>query len=44
MGYLFEIDRQLARIFVKASVNSNSYLSSIDYINELLSETDNYLI
>jgi hypothetical protein len=38
MGYLFEINRELAKIFVEASVKQNLYLASIDYIRELLME------
>lgn len=41
MGYLFEINRELARIFVDASVRKNPYLASIDYISELLTEENN---
>lgn len=40
MGYLFEINRELAKIFVEASVKQNHYLSSIDYISELLMENN----
>ncbi len=40
MGYLFELNRELARIFLKESVKKNSYLASIDYISELLAEED----
>lgn len=38
MGYLFEINRELMRIIVDASVKQNPYLSSLDYISELLAE------
>ena len=38
MGYLFDINRELAKIFIKASVKQNKYLADIDYIVELLSE------
>lgn len=41
MGYLFELNRELARIFLQASVKSNSYLEDVDYIRELLAEADN---
>jgi len=41
MGYLYEINRELARIFVKASVDKNPYLGAVDYIDELLSENEN---
>lgn len=40
-GYLYEINRELARIFVKASVDKNPYLGAVDYIDELLSENEN---
>jgi len=38
MGYLFEINRELAKIFVEASVINNSYLSEINYISDFLAE------
>lgn len=38
MGYLFELNRELARIFVRATVKQNHYLESINYIKELLKE------
>jgi DNA-binding NarL/FixJ family response regulator len=38
MGYLFEINRELAKIFVEASVINNSYLSEISYISDFLAE------
>ena len=38
MGYLFEINRELAKIFVKESVKRNPYLLELDYIRELLLE------
>lgn len=41
MGYLFEINRELARIFVEASVKQNPYLGAIEYIRDFLSEEDN---
>ena len=40
MGYLFEINRELARIFLRAAIEANVYLKDIDYIQELLSEND----
>lgn len=40
MGYLYEINRELAKIFVKAIVENNSSLSGLDYIKELLDEED----
>ncbi len=41
MGYLFEINRELAKIFIKESVKQNPYLTSIDYISGLLKEENN---
>ena len=38
MGYLFEINRDLARIFVKETVKLNPYLASVDYISAFVSE------
>ena len=38
MGYLFDINRELAKIFIRASVEQNKYLADIDYISELLAE------
>lgn len=38
MGYLFEIDRNLARIFLRASIGYNPHLGEIDYIQELIAE------
>ena len=38
MGYLFEINRELARIFIEESVKNNPYLASIDYISDFISE------
>ncbi len=40
MGYLFEINRDLARIFLRASVSYNPLLGEIDYIQELLTQAD----
>ena len=40
MGYLFEINRKLARIFIAESVKQNPYLETVDYINEFLLEQD----
>ena len=38
MGYLFEINRELARVFLQAAVRSNPYLSDLDYVKDLLAE------
>ena len=38
MGYLFEINRDLARIFLRASADFNPSLKEVDYIKELLAE------
>lgn len=40
MGYLFEINRELARIFVNETVKQNPYLASVDYISDFISEED----
>ncbi|HEX3016758.1 MAG TPA: hypothetical protein VHP31_02765 [Caproicibacter sp.] len=41
MGYLYEIDRELARIFLRGSSKYNSYLNDFAYIRDLLAEADN---
>lgn len=41
MGYLFEINRELAKIFVAETVRKNQYLAAIEYIDELLAEDKN---
>ena len=38
MGYLYEINRELARILIEASVKQNPRLGAADYIDEFLSE------
>lgn len=40
MGYLYELDRKLARIFLRASVKHNAYLEDIGFVRELLAETE----
>ncbi|MGN0136188.1 hypothetical protein [Anaerotignum sp.] len=40
LGYLYEINRELARIFIVGSMKKNAYLAEIDYIQELLMEKD----
>ena len=40
MGYLYQINRELARIFVAEAVKQNPTLADVDYINEMLSESD----
>ena len=40
MGYLFELNRELARIFVAAAVKHNPPLKTVAYINEFLAEKD----
>lgn len=37
-GYLFELNRELARIFLRGVVKCNPELASVDYIAELLAE------
>lgn len=39
MGYLFEIDRDLAKLFIKETVESNKDLRLLDFIKELLAES-----
>lgn len=38
MGYLFEINRDLARIFLRAGANFNPSLKEVEYIQEFLAE------
>lgn len=38
MGYLYELHRELARIFLRAAIRSNPYLSDLDYVQGLLVE------
>lgn len=38
MGYLYELNRELARIFLRAAIHSNPYLSNVDYIEKLLED------
>lgn len=38
MGYLFEINRELARIFIKETIKQNPHLASVEYIGEFVSE------
>lgn len=40
MGYLFEINPDLAKIFIKESIRQNPYLASIDYIDSFVSENN----
>jgi hypothetical protein len=40
MGYLYEIDRDLARVFVRASAEKNPELLEIDYISDFLAEKE----
>lgn len=37
-GYMFEINTELARIFLRGSAEHNSKLNDIDYVRDLLSE------
>lgn len=39
MGYLYELNRELARVFLKAAVRWNPYLKNEDYIQKLLAES-----
>ena len=38
MGYLYEINRELARIFLRGVMKANPRLTNVDYISELLAE------
>ena len=38
MGYLYELNLELARIFLRAAVQKNPYLTDADYINNLITE------
>ena len=38
MGYLYELNRELARIFLSAAIRENPELSDIDYIREFMAE------
>ena len=38
MGYLYEINRELARIFLRGIVKANPQIANVDYISELLAE------
>lgn len=38
MGYLYEINRELARIFLRGIVKANPQLANVDYISKLLME------
>lgn len=40
MGYLFDLDRGLARLFLRGAMNKNCYLGDVGYIRDLLAETD----
>lgn len=40
MGYLFEINRELAKIFVRETIKRNPYLASVDYISTFISENE----
>lgn len=38
MGYLYEINRELAKIFIKASIKNNPYLEAEEFINDIMNE------
>ena len=38
MGYLYELNRELARIFLSAVIRENPELSDTDYIREFMAE------
>lgn len=39
-GYLFELNKELARIFLRETVKRNPLIGDIDYVQELLTEGD----
>jgi len=39
-GYLFELNKELARIFLRETVKRNPLIGDIDYVQELLTEAD----
>ena len=41
MGYLFELNRELARIFLQETIKRNPQIGDIDFVRELLAEEDN---
>ena len=40
MGYLYELNRSLARVFLRAAIHRNPDLSRLDYVRELLAEEE----
>ena len=38
MGYLYEINRELAKIFIKASIEKNPYLEAEEFITDIMNE------
>jgi len=40
MGYLYEINLELARIFIKGLIKGNKYLEKIEYVRNFLMEDD----
>ena len=40
LGYLYELNRELARVFLRAAVRANPYLNDVDYVQELIAETE----
>ena len=38
MGYLYELNRELARVFLRAAIRSNPGLGAVDYVQKLLEE------
>lgn len=41
MGYLYEINRELARVFLRGSAKHDHSLNEVDYVQKLLAEGDN---
>ena len=40
LGYLYELNLELARVFLRAAVRSNPELNDANYIQKLLSEEE----
>ena len=38
MGYLYEINCELAKIYIKASIKNNPYLEAEEFINDIMKE------
>ena len=40
MGYLYDLPRELAKIFLRETVKRNPIIGDVDFVRELLSEAD----